>query len=161
MKKLASLRNLLLTCVPALASDPSQLEIYTDKGSVNANGTRALSYEVAYTATIWIQSYAGDTDALFVPLLAWIDANQPDLLDRTDHKPFTFESEILDADTCDIAIEIELTERVVVSRRGDGTLGTAYQPDNRPLRLADDATGATPWRGLLDDQVTGDGPVPE
>jgi len=134
------------------------MEIYTDKGSVNANGARSLSYEVAYTATIWIQSYAGDTDALFVPLLAWIDANQPDLLDRTEHKPFTFESEILDADTCDLAIELELTERVIASRQADGSIATTYLDDPRPLRLSDNFGGTSPWRGLLDDDLLAEAP---
>ncbi|WP_018250782.1 phage tail protein [Sphingomonas melonis] len=152
MKKVDGLRALLLAAVPALKANPQNLSIYVDKGAIKAIGTRSLSFEIAYTLTVWIQAFSGDPDTVFVPILSWIARNQPDLLDRAEHQPFTFESELLDATTSDIAIEIQLTESVRVERLPSGKLRTTHIDDGRPsIGFEGMDAGVHPWRGLLDD----------
>lgn len=114
LRKPASLRKLLLERVPALKADPSKLSMFVDKGDITARATGSLSFAYAYTLNIVVQDYAGDVDALMVPLLAWIQLTEPGLLERAPHKAISFESEILDAETADVSIDLELSERVRV-----------------------------------------------
>jgi hypothetical protein len=119
LKKPESLRQTLQMFVPALAADPSRLSIFVDKGRIAA-GAGSLSLEYRYTANIVVQDYAGDIDDLMVPILAWIAQHQPELLQRTDQEPFRFESELLDAETADVSIFIDLDEAVRVSAKEGG-----------------------------------------
>jgi hypothetical protein len=49
-----------------------------------------------------------------VATLAWIEKEQPQLLQTADNTPFQFEAELLDSDTYDLELSIELTEPVLV-----------------------------------------------
>lgn len=160
MKKADSLKALLLASVPALQADPAKLALFVDKGKVSAVRSNTLAFQLSYTATIWIEAYGGDLDGLFVPVLAWIAQNQPELIDRPDGEPFTFESELLDGDTADISIEIELTERVLIERRDNGKLRTRHLDDAPTADVFAGAEQARLWHTVLDDQVAGDGPLP-
>lgn len=137
MKKPETLRTMLLASVPALAKAPDHLSMFIEKGRVAARGTRSLNYEYRYTLTIYVEDYADDVDAVFVPVLGWIAENQPDLLDRDKQEPFTFEADILETGSADIEIKIELTERVRVTRQDDG-LKVTHLSD---APIADEFTG--------------------
>lgn len=160
MKKAEGLKALLLAAVPALKADPAKLALFVDKGKVAAVRSKTLAYELRYTLTVWIEAYAGDLDGLFVPVLSWIAQNQPELIGRPDSEPFTFESELLDSDSADITIEIELTERVLVERKAGGKLRTVHLDDApQPDTFTGDEPPARLWQVLLDDQIAGDGPT--
>ena len=120
MHKPDALRALLLRVVDYLGKNPDALAMFVDGGRVAARAGGSLSFEYRYTLNIVIQDFAGDRDAIIVPLLAWIAQVQPDLLAKPDSEPFTFESELLDADLCDLSIKVELTERVAVTPRPGG-----------------------------------------
>lgn len=120
MKKPAQLRDLLTRVVPHLKSHPDALLLFVDKGSIAARIGATLSFEQRYSLNLVVQDFAGDPNTIFVPLLAWIAQAQPELLTRADSAPFTFESELLDADTCDLSVILELTERVAVTPRDGG-----------------------------------------
>lgn len=155
MVKLDSLRDLLVRSVPFLAADPAKIAVFVDRGRVAARGTGSLSFEYRYTATIVVEDYAGDVDELFVPVLAWIAENAPELLDRDPREPFSFESEILGDDLADISISVDLVEAVRVSRTSDG-LRVEHLPE--PPRM--DAFAGVPaatslWAGVLEDVVSG------
>jgi hypothetical protein len=119
MKKLDSLRTHLLASVPEIRNSPEKMEIFVDKGDV-AVRAGSLSFEYSYTASLWVQDFSASVDKLLVPVLAWIAANQPDLFEKGDRKPFTFQSDLLDAETCDITISINLTELVRVEQQAKG-----------------------------------------
>ena len=119
MRKLEDLKRHLLETVKPLKADPAKLEIFVDKGDVRVCAG-SLSFEYGYTASLWIQDLTGSTDQVAVPLLAWIAVNQPDLFERGERKPFTFEAELLDADTYDLTITVALTELVRVEARPNG-----------------------------------------
>ncbi|MFA6125079.1 MAG: phage tail protein [Sphingomonas sp.] len=152
MKKPEGLRRLLLKVVPGLAADPSNLSMYIDKGSISARAG-SLSFEYGYTLNVVVQDYAGDIDALMVPILAWVAEQQPDLIERDPRKPFSFECEILDTDAADVSIDLELTEAVRVERRAGG----GYLPTHLDEPSRDDAfpgvCGVNLWQVLLREEM--------
>ncbi len=155
MKKADSLKALLLASVPALKADPAKLALFVDKGKASTVRSNTLAFQLSYTLTIWIEAYGGDLDGLFVPVLAWISQNQPELIGRPDSEPFTFESEVLDGDTADVSIEIELTERVLIERRDDGKLRTRHLDDAPIADVFAGAEEARLWHTILNDQLAG------
>ena len=74
MWKLPSLRRLIEAAVPDLARDPERLIVIATDGQAVSTLAGGLSFEYRYTAAITILDYAGHTDALFVPVLAWVRA---------------------------------------------------------------------------------------
>lgn len=158
MKKPESLRALLLATVPGLKEHPENLSMFIDKGRIAARLTGSLSFEYRYSVNVVVQDYAGDVDALFVPLLAWVADQQPDLLERDQQEPFSFESEILDGDVADVSIDLELTERVKVTLTPGGPVVTHLDEPSRADEFAD-VTGVRLWAGVLDDITAGTGLV--
>lgn len=121
MRKADSLRRWLTAFLPDLKTHPDRLQIYVEGGRPETRQSRTLSFSYAYTLKVGIWEFAGDADRIMVPLLAWIEKEQPQLLRRTDGIPFTFEAELLSSDVSDIEISIDLTENVLVLPRGDGS----------------------------------------
>ena len=127
MNKPDSLRRLLLRAIPQLRDNPEALLLFVDQGRVGARAGAGLSFECRYALNIVLTAFSGDQNAIFVPLLAWILEQQPDLMNRPDSEPFTFESEILDGDTSDISITLQLSELVRVTATDAG-----YQVEDVP-----------------------------
>ena len=150
MKKLDSLRKHLIASVPVIGNSPELMEIFVDKGDV-AVRAGSLSFEYSYTASVWVQDYSGDVDELLVPILAWIGAYQPDLFEIGDRKPFTFESELLDSETCDITISINLSELVRVEQKPKGLKVTHLPEPVMGNAFAGVPTGTNLWAGLIED----------
>lgn len=129
MKKPASLRAALAAALPELARDPDRLLVFIDAGSIRSTLAAGLSWEYAYTLNIILTDYAGHPDAVIVPILQWVRVNQSELLDNVDEREhgITFEADILDSGSVDMAIKLMLTERVAV--REDGTTLTLTHCD--------------------------------
>lgn len=122
MRKADSLRRWLTACLPEDFRDhPDRLQIFVDSGSIASTKSRTLSFVYRYTAKVFIAEFAGDADRLMVPLLAWIEKEQPQLLRKQDGEAFSFEAELLDSETSDIEFSIDLTENRLVKARPDGT----------------------------------------
>lgn len=121
MRKADSLRRWLTACLPELKTHPDRLQIYLESGQIAAQQSRTLSFVYQYTLKVLVMDFAGDADRLMVPMLAWIEKEQPQLLRKSDSQPFAFEAELLDSETSDIEISIDLTENVVVTPRADGS----------------------------------------
>ena len=67
--------------------------------------------------------------------------NQPDAIHNPElrEKLFTFEVDILRNDICDISLNLQLTERVIVSADGDvSSVEAVPEPDGRNV-------GGEPW----------------
>ena len=124
MKKPEGLRRLLLAT--ALKDQAEKLQLYIDRGSVTCRRGRNLAFTYGYTLNIVVEGYTGDVDALMVPILAWVAEQQPDLLDKPPYEPFEFESELLDATSADVSINIKLTENVLVDRTGQREWSTRH-----------------------------------
>ncbi|WP_062731890.1 phage tail protein [Sphingobium abikonense] len=129
MRKADSLRRWLSASLPEFRTHPDRMQIYVEGGAVNARRSASLSFTYSYTLKLLITDYAGDTDLIMVPVLAWIEKEQPQLLQRPDSQPFSFEAELLDSECFDIEIAIDLTEMVLVMPRPDHS---GYDVDHPP-----------------------------
>lgn len=121
MRKADSLRKWLTACLPEYKDHPDRLELWIEGGQISARRSHSLTFTYGYTLKIGIWDFAADPDTLMVPILAWIEREQPQLLRRGDSEPFTFECALLDGDASDVRISIDLTETVVVTARTDGS----------------------------------------
>lgn len=142
MKKLATLREFFLNNIQELKRDPDSLLVFAEKGKIVSTLGPSLSFEYRYQAELILTDYNGHADTIMVPLLVWVRLNQPDLLMPTDTEQngIQFEAEILNHDTADISIKLDLSERVVVTVV-DG-IRTITHVDEPPLP---DLTGPTGW----------------
>jgi hypothetical protein len=153
VKKPDGLGRLLLIAVPALAEHPDRLQMFIDKGRVAARATGSLAFETRYTLNIVIQDFAGDTNQVFVPLLAWIAECQPDLLQKDGHEPFTFEAEVLSGDAVDLSIDLELTERIGVQAKPEGGFAVDHFDEPRGLDEFPGVCGVSLWQLFLREQL--------
>lgn len=151
MKKPDSLRSHILAAVKELQRDPERMLIFTDKGNVRCTGASGLSFEYVYELNFILTEYAGELDAVMIPLLDWVRINQSELIMNLDKskEAFKFETVILNNNTVDLSLTFPLTERVIVKRKEDGTLDVTFpeEPqyeevlDPRPMQLIDRKTG--------------------
>ena len=151
MKKPDSLRSHILAAVKELQRDPERMLIFTDKGNVRCTGASGLSFEYVYDLNFILTEYAGELDAVMIPLLDWVRINQSELIMNLEKskEAFKFETVILNNNTVDLSLTFPLTERVIVKRKDDGTLDVTFpeEPqhedllDTRSMQLIDRKTG--------------------
>ncbi|KWC65059.1 phage tail protein [Burkholderia ubonensis] len=122
MNKPDSLRAALTAALPEFARDPDRLHIFIEHGAIAVTAAHSLSFEYAYTLDIVVTDYAGHSDHLMVPIIAWLKINQPELLLNRDlcRDGFKFQAELLDNGKSDVEILLKLTERVGVTEQADG-----------------------------------------
>lgn len=123
MKKLDALKAFLLRYIPELKRNPDNLTVTVQRGQIVARAGENLGFEYVFTASILVTDYSADTDTVFLPLMLWIRENQRDLLqnfDKADNS-ISFQVDVLDDETVDIAITLPLTEAVDVRRKADGS----------------------------------------
>ena len=116
MKKPQLLRDHITRACPDLATNPEKMTVFVEGGNIVHTGTPALSFEYRYTVNVVITDWADSTDTLVVPVIAWLKRHQPDLFDNPERraKGFRFVAEIIDHNTVDVSIELDLTETVAV-----------------------------------------------
>ena len=120
MNKPQSLRLALNNAVAYVRDNPDKLHLFVDNGSVVATGAASLSWEYRYTLNVVIEDFSGNQNLVMAPVLLWLMTNQPDAINNPElrEKLFTFEVDILRNDACDISLNLQLTERVVVNTDG-------------------------------------------
>ena len=145
MNKPASLRRALTAAVPSLEDEPDKLAVFLDEGSIVATGTRSLSFEYRYTVHALVMDFAGDADTVFVAVVEWARANQPDLVTNSNERAhgITFEVDILNHASADLSIKLALTESVVVTAGADGRRAIEHVEDGQ-LGHADGLTWVAP-----------------
>jgi len=161
MRKADSLRKWLTAFLPELRTHPDRLQIYIEAGSVNARRSATLSFSYSYSLKALITDFAGDEDRIIVPVLAWIEKEQPQLLRRNDSRPFGFEAELLDGDTSDIELSIDLTETVLVIPRADGSGYDVEHPPEPDLCDAFDGVEARFLQGFGNSELLAESSDPE
>ncbi|MDT3735562.1 MAG: phage tail protein [Denitratisoma sp.] len=141
MKKPTELRAWLAEKVPHLAKHPDRLQVFIEKGRL-ASRLGSLSFEYRYELQLLFTDFTDHADTLMIPLLAWLQVNQPELLQSAERQDsaIRFEAEILDNEKTDILVTLELSERVVVTLAGG--IYTATHCDEPALP---DLTGPTGW----------------
>ncbi|MDR3300896.1 MAG: phage tail protein [Candidatus Accumulibacter sp.] len=132
MLKPASLRAALTAANPYLQANPDALHVRVESGQINSTMHGGLSFEYQYDLVALVTDYADHPDMLFLPILAWLNNAQPDMLQNPARRAdFTFEVDALDNEKCDIEIKLsKITERVAVTQ--------ALAPE---IPGADDLTG--------------------
>jgi len=133
MNKLASLRAHLLSIPGELKIEPDDLLTFADSGQIisSASGTNE-HYEFNYKGNIIISNYSGAADQLAYWVLQWMKINQPDHLDD----PIQFEADILNDDSVDLSLTINLNETVKVETTVDGiVLHHVNEPSIEPVLL--------------------------
>lgn len=150
MKKPTDLRAHLTATVPLLADHPDKLQLFIEKGRVATKRGAGLGFEYRYPLQILITDYTDPVDTLVIPLLVWIDANQPDLFDNTDKRDqaIGLEAELIDHTTTDVQFTLELTERVLVTATETGWLCTHLGEPPLP-----DLGGPRGWQTILGEEI--------
>ncbi|VWD61367.1 tail protein [Burkholderia lata] len=122
MIKPDNLRRALVAAVPALGAEPGKLTVLVEQGTLAATGTLTPSFEYRYAAHVLAPNFTGDADPVFVALVEWARANQPDLVTNPAARAdgITFEMSARDPAAVDLSIRLALTESVVVTTGPDG-----------------------------------------
>ncbi|BFU35734.1 MAG TPA: phage tail protein [Enterobacter asburiae] len=130
MHKLKSLRQALIDAIPQLNANPERLQMSVGGGNIDARQASSLSFEKRYALNVKVSGFTGDSEGFFVPVLAWLRENQPDIftLDEGRKNGYTFAIVLNDDDTMDITISVQLTERILVSQE-QGALHATYSPE--------------------------------
>ena len=128
MEKPALLRAEIEKHLPEIKNNPEKLTLFVQNGRVSGN-KHTLGHEVRYTLALMIDGYTGDTDILNAVILNWACRHQPDLL-APGHVPdnaYRFEADILDNQSCDLLIELALSERITVTADHNGQVTVRHQ----------------------------------
>ncbi len=128
MRKPVELRDWLLASVRDLKNNPAKLQVFIDRGSLQARLQDSLHFEYQYTLNLIVTDFATSADHLMVPLLAWVKVHQPEMKDDQ----IQFEADIIDHSKIDLSITMPLTERVLVTRGEDGNYTTDHPAEPVP-----------------------------
>ena len=147
MKKPESLRAHMINAVKELQRDPERMLIFTENGNVRCTLASGLSFEYEYKLNFILTEYAGDLDAVMIPLLDWMRVNQHEQMANLEKnkEAFKFETVLLDNHTVDLSMTLSITERVIVKRKDDGTLKVSF-PDEPQY----DTAAAPPLFTMID-----------
>lgn len=121
MNKPQSLRNALEAALPEIKRNPDKMLVFIDKGKIISTQAPSFCFEYQYTLNIIITDYTKHSDTIFIPILVWVRENQPSLLTGHADAGFDFEAEIINHESSDISITLQLTEAVIVTQK-NGTL---------------------------------------
>ncbi|MCK3658559.1 phage tail protein [Pasteurellaceae bacterium Pebbles2] len=132
MKKLNQLRNVFEQSDPFFIENPDKLQLFIEDGKILRTGTENLSFEFEYNLNIIITDYPNDIAQLTVPLLAYLQINQPELFQHPNlrDKAIRFLPDFNNNNTADILFEINaMTERVVVKQQDEHNVIIDYKPE--------------------------------
>ncbi|CAM3931846.1 phage tail protein [Rahnella bruchi] len=130
MLKPAQLRKAITEAVPVLQTSPDQLRMFVDNGRIVSTLASSLSFEYQYQVELLITDFTQDSDLIVVPILAWLREHQPDIMATPEKQQngYTFKADMLNDGSYDIAIHLQLTERVIV-KQIDAGLHVEHVPE--------------------------------
>jgi len=114
MRKIDSLCETLRAAIPEAASDPTALRVWIDRGQAQARQTANNAFALAFRLNVLAVGVKTDLSLITLAVTSWLRANQPDLL-QPGKDSFTFDADILDNDTADVLIQIDLTQNYEVT----------------------------------------------
>ncbi|WP_375170714.1 phage tail protein [Marinobacter sp.] len=112
MKKLADLRNHILANVPDLKRNPDKLLSFIEDGNIEFWQGPNLSHMYTLPIRIIVTDYSGEMDELVLPILSWLAYREPG---ADPQRTISFEAELLNNNSYDIIITVNVTERVIVT----------------------------------------------
>lgn len=142
MRKLADLRAHILSNVPELRKNPEKLVTVIEEGQIEYWRGANLSHNYALPVRITTLDYSGDLDALVLPILSWLSYREPGV---DPMNAISFEAELLNNNSYDLAITVNITERVIV-RATEAGLETEHVLPEPEMQMNDDAE----WQIIMD-----------
>lgn len=135
MKKLAELRKYLSEKIAYFKENPDNLYLFVENGRIVSTLAPSLSYEYQYTINLIAERFSGDQNILMAVIGDWIRHYQPEIFANPDKREqdFRFEAVIHNNQTADISIDINLTERVLVTEKYGHYLVTAIPEPQNPF----------------------------
>ncbi|HEX8402227.1 MAG TPA: phage tail protein [Allosphingosinicella sp.] len=123
------LRAALVAAVPELARDPDKLTLFVEKGRIAARAGPANGFEYRYQLQAVLLDFTGHPDAVMIAVLNWIHDHQPELLlnHSAGNEAISFDADIIDADTIDLAFTLELNEAVTFTPRAGGGFDATHR----------------------------------
>ncbi|WP_459177410.1 phage tail protein [Ewingella americana] len=130
MLKPAQLRKALTDAVLVLQTSPDTLRMFVDNGRIVSTLAPSLSFEYQYQVELLITDFVQDCDLIIVPILAWLREHQPDIMATAEKQQtgYKFKADMLNDGSYDIAIYLQLTERVIV-KQIDAGLHVKHVPE--------------------------------
>lgn len=129
-----------------LERDPGKLAIFIDKGRLAGRFGGSIGYEWRYRLQAILTDFPAHlVDAVALIVMLWIADNQPELLLNHDagNQAVTFDADIIDAETIDLALELELNEAVDAKPRDGGGFDLVHRVEPNPAPLFDDVPETT------------------
>lgn len=132
MKKIDTLRAALTDAIPELKREPERLRMWVEDGAGSSRETGSLAFGFSYRLNVLLVEMSTDIALIALPIFRWLRVNQPDLL-TPGKEGFSFDADVLDNRTCDIVIQLSLTENVTVALREEGGWSLDYLPEPDPM----------------------------
>lgn len=147
MNKLDSLRAVLTQALPELARDPERLRIWVDTGRIRCPMTPSRDFSYEYTLALELVDFTGHPALVFLTINDWLRINQPDLAQVSGDSGYRFEVAPIDATTINLTVELDLTERAVLTPRAGGGWEISH-PAEPAMLFADDLPLSEPVTAL-------------
>ncbi|NLY33938.1 MAG: phage tail protein [Alcaligenaceae bacterium] len=132
MLKPNEIREIITRSNQYLRDNPDKMQVFIDAGHIACRGAKSLSYEYQYTLNIIVQDFSAHADLIILPLLIYLRTNQPELFENKDKAKnlIRFDIEFLNQECIDMSIQVDLTERVIVSQPpGESRLKAEHVPE--------------------------------
>lgn len=120
MRKPDDLRAWLLRSVKGLSGQPERLHLWVEAGRIVCIPGATLSYQYAYDLIVIVEDFAAEAHNFIVPLLSWLNTNEPALLRDKGQDGLPIYHDILGNSSADIEIKLPLIERALVKHTAQG-----------------------------------------
>lgn len=132
MSKLAALRAAVLSAPLRIAA--KDLLTFAEKGRVRSwRGGRNRALLVNYTAHLIVTGYVGAAQDLFFVVAQWLQTSEVDAAEDA----IAFHVDIIDHQTCDVSLAVELSEIIAAEETPDGIrLRPVADPDAQAFDMA-------------------------
>jgi len=117
--------------VKLLERDPGKLAIFIDKGRIAGRAGGSIGYEWRYRLTAILTDFTGNVDVVALAVMLWVAKYQPELLENHDsgNEAVKFDADVIDSETIDLALELELNEAVDAKPREGGGFDLVHRPE--------------------------------
>lgn len=136
MNKVHDLRAYLLKRVPDLGHSPERLLTFIENGKIETWQGGNLSHRLTMPLRVIITDFKGSADSLIIPIIEWLQVREPGF---DPASTLSFESEIIDSETSDIMLSIQISERVIVKDKAGGGYDIEHVLPAIPWQMNPDA----------------------
>lgn len=140
MRKAQNLRAAIVEALPEFKGDPNRLRIWVEDGAGRSTQSTSLSFGFAYRLNVLLEETSSDIALVALAVFRWLRVHQPDLL-RPGADGFRFEVDVLDENTSDILLQLDLKESVAVAPLAGGGWSLDYLAEPDPLWTDDLGAG--------------------